>query len=100
MVELFPDRSLSRLIAMVYPALDLERLTVAERLQLIEQVWDSLRQRADVLPLSEDEAALIEARRAEHRADPTSAVEWESLRAELRRDQDADDARTNAPTHR
>ena len=85
---------------MVYPALDLERLTVAERLQLIEQVWDSLRQRAGVLPLSEDEAALIEARRAEHRADPNSAVEWESLRAELLRDQDADDARTNTPMHR
>jgi putative addiction module component (TIGR02574 family) len=85
---------------MVYPSLDLERLTVAERLQLIEQVWDSLRQRAGVLTLSEDERALIEARRAEHRADPTSAVEWEAVRAELLSDQDADDARTNAPTRR
>jgi len=85
---------------MVYPSLDLERLTVAERLQLIEQVWDSLRQRADVLTLSADEYALIEARRAEHRAEPTSAVEWESVRAELLRDQDADDARTDAPTRR
>ena len=83
---------------MVYPALDLERLTVAERLQLIDQVWDSLRQRAGVLTLSADESAMIEARRAEHRADPTSATEWESVRAELLRDQDADDARTNAPT--
>lgn len=83
---------------MVYPALDLERLTVAERLQLIDQVWDSLRQRAGGLTLSADESAVIEARRAEHRADPTSAIEWESVRAELLRDQDADDARTNAPT--
>jgi len=85
---------------MVYPSLDLERLTVAERLQLIEQVWDSLRQRAGELTLSGDERALIEARRAEHRADPTSAVEWEAVRAELLSDQDADDARTNAPTRR
>ena len=82
---------------MVYPALDLARLTVGERLQLIEQVWDSLRQGAGVLPLSEDERVLIDARRAEHRADPTSAVEWESVRADLLGDQDADEQRTNAP---
>ncbi len=85
---------------MVYPSLDLERLTVAERLQLIEQVWDSLRHRAGTLPLSEDERALIEARRAEHRADPTAAVPWETVRAELLSDQGADDARTNASTRR
>ncbi|CAN5376465.1 hypothetical protein BH09GEM1_BH09GEM1_05200 [soil metagenome] len=80
---------------MVYPSLDLERLTVGERLQLIEQVWDSLRLRAGVLSLGEDEFALIEARRADHRADPSSAVDWESVRAELLSDQDADEQRTN-----
>ena len=85
---------------MVYPSLDLERLTVAERLQLIEQVWDSLRQRADVLTLSADEHAVIEARRADHHADPTSAVDWESVRADLLNDQAADEARTNRPPRR
>ena len=85
---------------MVYPSLDLEQLTVGERLQLIEQVWDSLRQRAGVLGLSQDERVLMEARRAEHRADPTSAVEWESVRAELLNDQAADEARTDTPPRR
>lgn len=80
---------------MVRPSLDLSRLTVGERLQLIAQVWDSLRQRAGVLGLSEYERALIEARRAEHRVDPTLSVEWESVRADLLNDQAADEARAN-----
>ena len=76
---------------MVYPAIDIDRLTVGERLQLIEQVWDSLRRGAGVLPLNEAERAMIEARRAEHRADPGAAVAWESVRAELLSDQDEDE---------
>lgn len=76
---------------MVYPAIDLERLTVGERLELIEQVWDSLRRGAPMLPLNEAERAVIEARRAEHRQSPDTAVSWDSVRADLLRDQDADE---------
>ena len=70
---------------MVYPAIDITRLTVGERLGLIE------RREAGVLPLSDAERAIIEARRAEHRADPGAAVEWETVRADLIRDQEADE---------
>lgn len=76
---------------MLYPTIDLKRLTVGGRLQLIEQVWDSLRREAPVLPLSEDELALIQARQAEHRKDPGSAVAWESVRADLLNDQEGDE---------
>lgn len=82
---------------MVYPTIDLERLTVGERLQLVEQVWDSLRRGAPVLPLNEDERALIEARRAEHRKDPGAAVAWESVRADLLSDQEGDEQRSGSP---
>ena len=81
---------------MVYPAIDLDRLTVGERLELIEQVWDSLRRGADVLPLSDAERAVIEARRAEHRDDPTAAVAWKTVRADLVGDQEADEQRARA----
>jgi len=76
---------------MVYPAIDIARLTVGERLELIEQVWDSLRREAGVLPLSDAERAIIETRRAEHRADPGAAVDWETVRADLVSDQEADE---------
>lgn len=78
---------------MVYPAIDITRLTVGERLELIEQVWDSLRRDADVLPLNAAERAIIEARRAEHRAEPGAAVDWDMVRADLVIDQEADEHR-------
>ncbi len=76
---------------MVYPAIEIARLTVGERLELIEQVWDSLRRDTGALPLSYAERALIEARRAEHRADPSAAVPWETVPADLAGDQEADE---------
>ena len=78
---------------MVYPAIDITRLTVGERLELIEQVWDSLRRDADVLPLNAAERAIIAARLAEHRAEPGAAVDWETVRADLVSDQEADEHR-------
>ena len=83
----------AQISSMVYPAIDIDRLTVGERLELIEQVWDSLRRGAGVLPLSDAERAVIEARRAEHRVDPGAAVPWETVRAELLSDQETDEQR-------
>jgi putative addiction module component (TIGR02574 family) len=78
---------------MAYPAIDIARLTVGERLELIEQVWDSLRRDAGVLPLNDAERAVVEARREEHRTDPGSAIAWECVRADLLDDQEADEQR-------
>lgn len=94
--ELSSSGAEHRFDRMVYPAIDIARLTVGERLELIEQVWDSLRRDTGVLPLSDAERATIEARRAEHRVDPGAAVDWESVRADLLSDQDADEARARA----
>jgi putative addiction module component (TIGR02574 family) len=84
---------------MVYPAIDIDRLTVGERLELIEQVWDSLRRGAGVLPLNDAERAVIESRRAEHRADPDTAVDWETVRTDLIKDQVADERKAGSLKH-
>ena len=76
---------------MVRPAFDIAQLTVGERLELIEALWDSLRREADALPLTPAERALVAQRRAEHERDPGSAIPWEAVRAELWADQAADD---------
>jgi len=76
---------------MFRPAFDIAQLTVAERLELIDRLWASLRMRPEALPLSEAERALVEARRAEHRQDPGSTIPWEAVRTELLADQDADE---------
>lgn len=76
---------------MVRPAFDIDDLTVSERFELIERLWDSLRHRVGSLPLDAEERAVIEARREAHRRDPDAAIDWETVRGELEADQAADD---------
>ena len=75
---------------MVKPALDLQllrRLPVAERLELIAVLWDSVAQDAPdaAFPVSPELAAELDRRLAEHDADPASALDWEQVRAEILR---------------
>jgi putative addiction module component (TIGR02574 family) len=69
------------------PAFDYRRLSIAERLQLVEDIWDSIAEEAredpDALPLSEEQLAEVRRRQEEHRRDPGSAIPWEQVRAEL-----------------
>ncbi|AHG92880.1 addiction module component, TIGR02574 family (plasmid) [Gemmatirosa kalamazoonensis] len=76
---------------MVRPAFDIAQLTVAERLELIEELWASLAARPDLLPLTPAQLALVAERRAEQERDPGSAVPWDVVRAELFADQEADE---------
>jgi putative addiction module component (TIGR02574 family) len=69
------------------PAFDYRRLSLAERLQLVEDIWDSIAEEAQhapgALPLSEAQLAEVRRRREEHRRDPDSAIPWEQVRKEL-----------------
>ena len=44
------------------PAINYRRLTIAERLQLVEDIWDSIAADADAdsLPVSDDEKAMLD----------------------------------------
>ena len=59
-------------------------LPISERIQLVEDIWDSIAdETAGGLPLSAEQRAELHRRRAEHEADPASAIPWEVVRAEL-----------------
>jgi putative addiction module component (TIGR02574 family) len=73
------------------PAVDISQLPAAERFELIEQFSNSLRARPNAFAMSPDEQATIETRREAHRRDASAAVGWDSVRADLAADQDADD---------
>ncbi len=63
---------------------ELLKLSPAERIQLAEDLWDSVAARPELLPaLSDDQRQEIERRVAEHARDPSSAVSWEDVRARL-----------------
>ena len=63
---------------------DLLHLSVAERIQLVEDLWDSIATRPEALELTEAQRLEIDRRLAEHDANPTSAIPWEDVRARLR----------------
>lgn len=63
---------------------DLLHLSVAERIQLVEDLWDSIANRPEALELTEAQRSEIDRRLAEHDANPESAVPWEDVRARLR----------------
>lgn len=62
----------------------IRKLSVSERLALVEEIWETISTDPTSMPVSE--AQLREARRrlAEHDADPTTAVPWEEAEARLR----------------
>lgn len=47
---------------MAKPALDLGKLTRDERLELLEELWDSLSQEGDTLPLTNEQEAELDRR--------------------------------------
>ena len=60
---------------------ELRRLSAGERLEVIEQLWDSLSETD--LPITEAQAAELDRRLASFEDDPSRGVTWEQLKAEL-----------------
>jgi len=65
-------------------ALGIDRLSVAERIALIEEIWDSIASEVEQAPLSEVKQQEVDARLAGHRANPQAAIPWEQIEAEAR----------------
>lgn len=64
---------------------ELRKLSVAERIQLAEDLWDSIAQEPTSAPgLTTVQSEELRRRLAADSADPSSAVSWESVREELR----------------
>jgi len=73
---------------MASPSVDFEalrRLSVRERLQLVEDLWDTIAEEApdEALPATPELAAELDRRVAEHEANPQASVPWEQVRDEL-----------------
>ena len=65
------------------PILDFSHLTISERIQLVEDLWDSVSDAPEVLELSSSQRAELDRRLSAHRAEPGKAVPWSDLRREL-----------------
>ncbi len=64
--------------------LGIDRLSVAERILLVEKIWDSIADESEQLPLTDAQRQDLERRLAAHRADPRAGSTWEEVKARLR----------------
>lgn len=62
--------------------LGIDRLSVEDRLALVQEIWDSIADEAGRMPLSEAQRLELERRIAAHEANPGAAVPWEQVEAE------------------
>ena len=63
-------------------ALGIDRLSVADRLTLVQEIWDSIAAETERSPLTEVQRQEVDRRLAAHRANPEAAVPWEQVEAE------------------
>jgi putative addiction module component (TIGR02574 family) len=59
------------------------KLSVSERIQLVEDIWDSIAAEAPAVGLSQAQKAELHRRVAAHRADPSTSIPWEQVRSKL-----------------
>ncbi len=60
------------------------QLSVSERIQLVEDIWDSIAAEAsNTVGLSQAQKAELHRRAAAHHADPSTAVPWEQVQSKL-----------------
>jgi len=59
------------------------QLSVAERIQIVEDIWDSISESPDSLELSEAEKAELDKRLESYQKNPNEGIEWEALKKNL-----------------
>ena len=66
------------------PISNFKDLPISERIQLVEDIWDSIAEETPVsLQLSAADRAELQRRIAAHQVDPSSSIPWEEVRASL-----------------
>jgi putative addiction module component (TIGR02574 family) len=58
------------------------KLSVAERIQLVEDIWDSI-EALPVASLTQAQRELLDRRIEAYKKDPKRGIAWEDLKAEL-----------------
>jgi len=62
----------------------LDQLSVEDRLTLAQQIWDSIAEEVNRLPLTKAQQQEVDRRLAAHRANPQAAIPWEQVEVEAR----------------
>ncbi len=64
---------------------DVLSLSVADRLDLLEEIWDSLAATPEAIPVTDAQRKELARRRRAHARNPSAAKSWDEVRAKLER---------------
>jgi putative addiction module component (TIGR02574 family) len=67
------------------PVADLLELPVAERIRLVELLWDSIAAVPEAVPIPDDLKVELNRRLAEFEADPEAGSPWDEVRSRILR---------------
>jgi putative addiction module component (TIGR02574 family) len=62
---------------------EISQLSIAERIQLAEDLWDSIQDRQDEVQLDPAQQEELDRRLDRHRQDPTAGSTWETVKQRL-----------------
>ncbi|WP_405226789.1 addiction module protein [Lentisalinibacter sediminis] len=65
------------------PLIDIEKLDTDERLELIEELWESLCANPEAIPVSEEQKKELDRRLARMEADEAAGISWETVRERI-----------------
>jgi putative addiction module component (TIGR02574 family) len=65
-------------------SLGIDHLSVAERILLVEEIWDSISPEVTEIPFTEAQRQDLQRRVAAYEANPKDGSSWEEVKARLR----------------
>jgi len=60
-------------------------LSVKKRLEIVEEIWDSIVSDPEAIPLTSAQRRELDRRKREHRSDPSAAKPWSEVRDRLQK---------------
>ena len=60
------------------------QLSVAERIQLVEDIWDSIATVPDAVEMTDEQKAELDRRLEAYQANPSEGISWNELKEKLR----------------
>ncbi len=63
---------------------DISELSIAERIQLPEDLWDSIVQQQEKIPLSQAQQQELDRRLENYKQNPTNGSSWEDVKKRLK----------------
>ncbi len=64
---------------------DILKLSIPERIIMVEAIWDSIAKNEDQVNLTEETKQILDSRLKDHQLNPSSGTSWEEVKARIKK---------------